>query len=185
MILLIIGLLVFSIVHIAIGLPGMRVKLHHRFGPWMVRLVVTTGSLVGLLIMIKGYSWAQFYPLWAPLAFGKELASVLMPVAMVLLVAAYVPNHLKRYTAHPMLWGVVLWAVSHLAVRGDLASLILFGGLGSYALIAMGLAFVRGVRPSEQSHAMIWDGVTVLLGLTVYGALLVFHPNLFGVSVFS
>lgn len=32
-----------------------------------------------------------------------------------------------RITRHPFLWGVALWAVTHLIVNGDLASLILFG----------------------------------------------------------
>jgi uncharacterized membrane protein len=34
-----------------------------------------------------------------------------------------------RITRHPFLWGVALWAVVHLIVNGDLASLILFGSL--------------------------------------------------------
>ena len=32
-------------------------------------------------------------------------------------------------TRHPFLWGVVLWAVSHLVVNGDAASIMMMGGL--------------------------------------------------------
>ena len=34
---------------------------------------------------------------------------------------------------HPMLWGFFVWAISHLLVNGDLASILLFGGLGLWA----------------------------------------------------
>ncbi len=40
---------------------------------------------------------------------------------------------------HPMLWGTVVWAVAHLLVNGDLASVLLFGGLGLWALVQMAL----------------------------------------------
>jgi len=36
---------------------------------------------------------------------------------------------ITRITRHPFLWGVGLWALAHLVVNGDLASLILFGSL--------------------------------------------------------
>jgi uncharacterized membrane protein len=32
-----------------------------------------------------------------------------------------------RITRHPFLWGVVIWAAFHLAINGDLASIIFFG----------------------------------------------------------
>lgn len=37
-------------------------------------------------------------------------------------------RNIKRFPRHPMLWGLVLWS-AHLAVRGDLAAISLFGGL--------------------------------------------------------
>jgi uncharacterized membrane protein len=39
-----------------------------------------------------------------------------------------------RITRHPFLWGVALWALVHLIVNGDLASLVLFGSLLVLAL---------------------------------------------------
>ena len=34
-----------------------------------------------------------------------------------------------RITRHPFLWGVAVWALAHLTINGDLASVILFGSL--------------------------------------------------------
>lgn len=39
-----------------------------------------------------------------------------------------------RITRHPFLWGVALWALGHLIVNGDTASLVLFGSLLALAL---------------------------------------------------
>jgi uncharacterized membrane protein len=41
---------------------------------------------------------------------------------------------ITRITRHPFLWGVALWALTHLIVNGDVASLILFGSLLALAL---------------------------------------------------
>ena len=37
-------------------------------------------------------------------------------------------------TRHPMMWGIVSWAVGHLLARGDQASLLLFGGIAVLAI---------------------------------------------------
>lgn len=185
MILLILGLIVFSAVHFAIGLRAGRAKLENRFGRLGLRAFVALGALLGLALMAQGYSMARFYPIWTPVAWGHELGAVLMPVASILLVAAYVPSNIKKITAHPMLIAVILWAITHLLVRGDWASLLLFGGLGLYSALAMGLAWMRGVRPATTQKSPWFDGLVVVIGLTLYGGLLIAHPHLFGVSVFQ
>jgi uncharacterized membrane protein len=40
-----------------------------------------------------------------------------------------------RITRHPFLWGVALWSAVHLAVNGDLASVVLFGTLLLLAIL--------------------------------------------------
>jgi len=40
-----------------------------------------------------------------------------------------------RITRHPFLWGVGLWAATHLVLNGDVASLILFG---TFLVLAVG-----------------------------------------------
>ena len=47
---------------------------------------------------------------------------------------ADVVKGMLRVTRHPFLWGVAIWAVGHLMVRGDLPSLVLFGALLVLAL---------------------------------------------------
>lgn len=185
MILLIIGWLLFAGVHLIIGVRAGRSKIENRFGRLGLRLFVALGAFLGLWLMAMGYGSARFYPVWTPWVWGREVGAVLMPVASVLLVAAYLPSNIKRLTAHPMLWAVVLWATTHLLVRGDWASIILFGGLGLYSLMAMGLAWLRGVRPKTEAKGLWVDGLAVVMGLGLYAGLLIVHPLLFGVSVFQ
>jgi uncharacterized membrane protein len=33
-----------------------------------------------------------------------------------------------RITRHPLMWGIMLWAASHIVARGDTKSLVFFGG---------------------------------------------------------
>jgi hypothetical protein len=40
-----------------------------------------------------------------------------------------------RLLRHPLLFGVILWAVAHLLVNGDLRSVVLFGGLLVWAAL--------------------------------------------------
>ena len=180
---LILGMVLFTGVHLAAGVRAWREPLVERFGVWPFKGGHALLSLLGLVLAVVGYRQASPEWVWAPLAFGHEAAAALMPVAVVLLVAAYLPSNIKRFTAHPMLWGVVLFAVSHLLVRGHWAAIILFGGLGLYSLLAMVLATVRGERPSEKVQPLWKDGVVVAVGLAVYVGLLLAHPVLFGVAV--
>ena len=46
-------------------------------------------------------------------------------------------NHFRRWLVHPQLLGVLLWSGAHLAVNSEARSLVLFGGLGLWALISI------------------------------------------------
>jgi len=54
-----------------------------------------------------------------------------------------------------MLTGVVVWAVAHLLVNGDLPSVVLFGGLGLWAIISM--MIINRAEPNYEP----FDGGTV------------------------
>lgn len=58
-----------------------------------------------------------------------------------------------RVTRHPFLWGVALWALGHLLVNGDAASLILFGSMLGLALF--GTAGIDAKR--KRLQGLKWD----------------------------
>ena len=59
-----------------------------------------------------------------------------------------------RITRHPFLWGVGLWAVTHLIANGDVASLILFG---TFLVLAIGgTASIDAKR--RRKFPVAWQG---------------------------
>lgn len=115
------------------------------------------------------------------------------------------PVGIQAITRHPFLWGVALWAALHVIANGDVASLVLFGALGALALF--GTASID--RKRRRAFGPAWDRFAAttsnlpflalaqgrarlrlgehkawqwLAAGAAYGALLVAHHALFGVS---
>ncbi|MCF6445499.1 NnrU family protein [Nereida sp. MMG025] len=99
--------------------------------------VVTALIVVSLLAMIFGYRWAPFDPVWEPQPWLRTINNALMVVAFYVYGASAAKGAkvwLGTKLRHPQLTGFGIWAVAHLLVNGDLASLILFGGLLAWAI---------------------------------------------------
>lgn len=73
----------------------------------------------------------------------------------------------------------------HLLANVDLASILLFGGFGAYALYARRSVNRRGAAPSDKRYPLANDLAVVAVGLLTYGVLLSLHPYLFCVSPLS
>jgi uncharacterized membrane protein len=111
-----------------------------------------------------------------------------------------------RITRHPMMWGIGLWAILHMAANGDLASLVFFG---TFAALALGGAHLIDRKKAAQ-HGPAWRSfarttshvpfrailegrqhvvpaeiglLPVALAVALWVALIVVHPWLFGVGV--
>ena len=82
-----------------------------------------------------------------------------------------------------MLIAVKVWAIGHLLINGDLASIILFGSFLAFAVLAMISANKRMEwnKPKEQSVLM--DILVILIGGAVYAGVGVYHFQLFGVPI--
>ncbi|MDQ2070272.1 NnrU family protein [Natronospira bacteriovora] len=183
MILLIAGLFLIVLIHLLPAMPAIRSALVERLGEKTYLLLFSLVSVLAVVLLAAGMGRAEYIPLWGELPYGRDLSPLLMAAAVLLVTAAYVPNNLRRLIRNPMLWGVVLWAVAHLLVAGHLAALLLFGGIGGYALYAI---FFRGGRRHWQSaEPRPWplDLLTVVLAAIIYGALLWLHPRLFGPAI--
>ena len=67
-----------------------------------------------------------------------------------------------RVTRHPFLWGVALWALTHLVLNGNSASLVLFGSMLLLALIGPLLIDAKRRRafgPKWQRFAAVTSNV--------------------------
>jgi uncharacterized membrane protein len=99
--------------------------------------VVAVALVISVVLMVIGYRDAEIVPVYTPLAGMGHLNNLMMLVAVFLFGVGGTKGTLYTRMRHPMLWGTVIWAVAHLLVNGDLASVVLFGGIGIWALVAM------------------------------------------------
>ncbi len=183
--LLVFGVIILIGIHLVPTFPFVRSGLIHRLGEGLYKRGFAAVALLGLILMMIGKANADFVPLWQPPVWGRHVALVLVLFALVLLAAAYLPNNLKRFTRHPMLWGITLWSGGHLLANGDSASLVLFGSLGALSLFVMWSANMRGATKSKTKYSLSKDAIVVVIGLVAYGALVFLHPYLFGVTIIS
>ena len=125
MTLLILGLILWILAHNFKRLaPDLRGKLGDR-GKGLVSLLL----VVSVLAMIFGYSMSAFIPVWTPPSFLVHINNLLMLAVFFVFGMSATTGRLRGKMRHPQLAAVKIWAIAHLLVNGDLASIILFGGL--------------------------------------------------------
>ncbi|MDP2086563.1 MAG: NnrU family protein [Gemmobacter sp.] len=125
--------------------------------------------LVSVVLMVVGYRGAEVLVVWSPPAFLTHLNNLLMVLAIYLFVADGVKARAAVAMPNPQLTGFKTWAVAHLLVNGDLASVVLFGGLLAWAVVSVIVLKRAGVRPAKRA----WGGVKAE-AIAVVGTVVVF-----------
>ena len=179
-------------------------------------------ATLGWMIWASGRT--PFQPLWqVP---GLRLwPAVVMPFALILAASALMTRNptaigqagamkagepargIIRVTRHPLMWGIMLWGAVHLLARGDLASLVFFGGF--VALAGIGTLLIDARKRASlggdwQRFAAVTSNVPfgaivngrnrfvfgeigwkrIGVGLALYVLLLLAHPYLFGARAY-
>ncbi|PIV73596.1 MAG: hypothetical protein COW55_12375 [Rhodobacteraceae bacterium CG17_big_fil_post_rev_8_21_14_2_50_65_11] len=93
--------------------------------------------VASIVLMVIGYRGILGYPVWLTPTWGVHVNNLLILIAIFMMSPAPRKGRLLNRWRHPMLMGFGLWAAAHLLVNGDLASVVLFGGLFFWALIEM------------------------------------------------
>lgn len=133
MTLMILGLLLWWAGHFfKRALPGVRAGMGDA-GKGVAAAVI----LAGVVLMVIGYRRAEAEFVYAPPAWGWHLNNLLMFFSVMLLGMGSSKGRMRAWLRHPMLTGVLVWAVAHLLVNGDLPSLVLFGALAVWAVAEM------------------------------------------------
>ncbi len=189
---LILGLLLFLGMHsVRIGAEGWRSQVIAQRGARTWKGLYAMVSLVGFGLICWGYAQVRQAPqvLWTSPTWTRHLAALLMLVAMVLLVAAYVPrNGIKARFHHPMVLAVKVWALAHLMANNTLADVLLFGSFLLWAVLDFSAARRRD-RVAAVRYASGTTGatvVTVLVGAVAWAVMAFWaHSLLFGVRPFG
>jgi uncharacterized membrane protein len=215
----------FLAIHLLVSGTRVRDALTGRIGQGPYMGVFSLSSVAGLAWLGIAFAQARHADvqlvLWDVTPVTRDAQIVLQLVAMLLIVPGLAtPNPtsvrqesaldrpdvvrgMLRITRHPFLWGVAIWAAGHLLVKGDSASIVLFGSMLVLALF--GTASIdakrrRALGPkweafaaqtSNLPFAAIAQGRQRLnlgeigwwrigLGVAVWAALAWAHPYLFG-----
>ncbi len=104
--------------------PGARAGL----GDWF-KGVVALLLVLGIVLMTWGYRAAAPVNMWYPPAWTVHVNNLLTLAALTLFVGSNAGGRIATRMRHPQLIGFALWAVAHLLVNGNLAAILLFGGL--------------------------------------------------------
>ena len=202
MTLLVLGLALFLGMHsVRIVAPGVRAAAMERMGEGAWKGIYALVSLVGLMLVGRGWGTAERELLYAPPDWSAALSLVLMLPLFVLLVAGNLPaGRIRAWVRHPMLVATVGWAALHVLNNGDNAAVVLFAAIGIWAAIDIASLLSRereaavqnagagphgAAAPSEPANALPWwpDIAAVMVGIALYAWFVaVGHEWLFGVS---
>ncbi|MBL4929816.1 NnrU family protein [Fuscibacter oryzae] len=179
---LILGLLLWVLAHTFKRMaPGLRARMGDA-GKGLVAALI----LLGVLLMVIGYRQTDFIPIYNPFPGAGHLNNTLMLISVFLFGVGGTKGTLYTRMRHPMLWGTVVWAVAHLLVNGDLASIVLFGCLAIWAFIEMSLINGAGpwLRPVHgrglKGDAMNLVGTVVIIGVAALIHQWLGHPVFLG-----
>lgn len=179
------ALVIFLASHSIPARPRVRTALVGFLGERLYLTLYGLGSLALLAWLILAARRAPYVPLWSPDLLQYWAPILAMPVALFLFIGgAIAPNPLSvsfrsghfdpmrpgivGITRHPILWGFVLWASSHLVPNGDLVSVVMFGGFTAFALMAMPMID----RRKQRQRGMAWAGLSRRTSILPFGALM-------------
>ena len=173
MLFLVLGVLLWAYSHLMKRVtPGFRAKLGDGPGKGVATLL----TVAALALMITGYRSADYIEIWPRVPALVHINNLLMLIAVILLFMQANRGVLRTVMRHPMLTAVKTWALAHLLVNGDLASIVLFGGMMAWAVvdvIMINRMEPPWVRPAK--GPVINDVIYVVVALVVFGAIAWVH----------
>lgn len=206
--------------HIVMASGPVREPMVEKIGKWPFRILYSLVSSLILAWMIISYFNAPIFSLYTPTIGMKHLTLSVMAVVSFFLVCGFSTAHptaaelengnfvvgvhgVFKITRHPVLWGIILWALCHIIANGHVAALIFFG---SFALLAIAganrmnmkrrladsdtwdaymkvtshvplVAILKGQTRIERGEYRWWQ---VLLSVGLYAGLLFLHEPIIG-----
>ena len=149
------------------------------------RGVVALGAVAGVVLMVIGYRAAEVVPVYNPMPGMGHANNALMLISLYLFAVGGTKGLLYPVLRHPMLLGTIIWSAAHLLVNGDQASIILFGGIGLWALVSIPLINrVQSWTPPVNGRGIKGDAMALVGTLVLYGVAAWIHAWL-GHPVFA
>jgi uncharacterized membrane protein len=183
MALLVTGLVFFISIHLLPTHTRLRAALFGRWGEPRYKGAFSLVSFAGLALIIAGYRMAgPGERLFAPFPVAIAVAPYAMTLSFILFAAANMRTHIRKIVQHPMLLGLLVWALVHLCANGDTRGTVLFGAFAAYAVVDLASAVHRHAVKSFTPTAR-HDVIAIVAGVALALVVMTFHRTLFGVVV--
>jgi uncharacterized membrane protein len=188
MLVLILGLFLFLGVHSTrIFADGWRTGMVARMGPLPWKGLYSVISIASFIVMVWGFRMARrdTLVLYSTPPWMVHVTALLMVLAMILFMAAYIPrNWFKAKFHHPQVLSVKTWAVAHLLSNGVAADVVLFVAFLLWAALSF-----RAARQRDRANNTVYPPgnaigttITVAAGLVAWSVFaLLLHGPLIGV----
>lgn len=185
MIWLICGVVLWSIVHFVPSLArSFRQGLIGRMGEGPYKGVFTLLIVTSLVLIVLGWRSTPEDYIYVLPAWSRTAGYLLMVLAFVLFGAAQYKTAIKRVIRHPMLTAVVIWSISHLLTNGTTRALVLFGGLGIWALLEMLLINARESDYTKPEAPGLKTEVRgLVISAVIFAVAMFLHPYFAGVNI--
>ena len=173
MILLASGVLLWSGAHLFKRIaPDARARLGNAGRPLMALLLLTS-----VVLMTLGYQQASTTVWWGRQTAWVGVNNLLVYLGFYLIAGSQVGARVAGVIRHPQLTAVKLWAVAHLLVNGDSASMLLFGGLLSWAVLEVVIINKQDGKPQlgKPQPSLPREFVAIAITLFIYGVTAYVH----------
>ena len=179
------GVLLWAFVHLVPTIEQpLKLKLINRFGENGYKGIFSLAILVSIVLMVLGWRSTPQEYLYVLPPWSRTAGILLMFLSFVLMGAANYPTAIKRFLRHPMLTGVIIWSVSHLLTNGTTRALILFGGIGLWALIEIPLINKReGVYEKPEAPGLFREVRGLAISAVIFAVVFYAHPWFTGVRL--
>lgn len=149
------------------------------------RIIRIAGSAVAIVLIVVGYRCAEVEYLWGRSPAMTGVNNLLVLFAFYLFAASGAKTRITSLIRYPQFVAVLVWAVAHLLVNGDTASVLLFGGLGGWAILQMILMRgVDGPRGAYQPVPAKKEIIAIVATVVAFTVTALIHmwigPNPFG-----
>ena len=186
MVLLVLGMVLWAAMHLLPSTaPGLRQGLIDKLGFNAYRGMFSLSVLAALVLIVFGWRNSQPSLVYLPAESLRLVALLLMVPAFLCLGASGRATRIGRIIRHPQLTGLLIWSISHLMSNGDSRSVILFGGMGIWAVLEIVLISRReGDWQKPQAPSWTKEALGIAITLSVMAVVMLIHPWIAGVPLF-
>jgi uncharacterized membrane protein len=133
--------------------------------------------LASVVLMTLGYQQATTTVWWGRQTAWVGVNNVLVYLGFYFIAGSQVGARVAGVIRHPQLTAVKLWALAHLLVNGDSASLLLFGGLLIWAVLEVVIINKQDGKPqlSRPQPSLPREFAAIAITLLMYGLVAFIH----------